>query len=133
MNVDRFAASAIANGRLTWPSSPQYSASGRQWFLHPGDRIGSQRLHDTLSFQHGGKDAQRFIHILPRTPLCQCLRHHLFGAWLAAAYNDYGDRYQILKIALCRSRHNGGPAHGQQSRHPSSDKDEQGYRLLVHE
>jgi hypothetical protein len=47
-----------------------------------------------------GEDAQRFINILPRTPLCQSLRNHLLGAWLTSADNNNSYGYEILKIAF---------------------------------
>jgi len=98
--VDVFTASATTARRsVTRLCPPQCAAPGCQWLFHPGDRVGSKRLYDALPFLHVGKDAQRFIDILPRAPLCECLRDHLFGAWLAPAYNDYRDRYQVLKIA----------------------------------
>jgi len=97
--IDVFAASATRRS-VTRLCPLQCAAPGCQWLLHPGDCVGSKRLYDALPFLHVGKDARRFIDILPRAPLCQCLRDHLFGAWLAPAYNDYRDRYQVLKIAF---------------------------------
>jgi len=98
--IDVFAAFAYANRSLTWHRTLQCAAPGCQWLLHAGDRFGSERLDNARPFLHVGKDTERFVNILPGGPLRQCLRHHLLGAWLATANNDYGDRYQILKIAF---------------------------------
>lgn len=85
---------------IGWLRLVQYLPTGCERFLHSGNRFRSKRLNDALPLLHVGENAQRFINILPRTPLCQSLRNHLLGAWLTSSdnHNSYGD--EILKITF---------------------------------